>query len=696
MRDFSNGLDKQIGRLYFLCWLLLGIGFTLLLLKFFKLQVVEHSTWKARADRQHWTQLQEPFQRGTIYANSNYVNSGVCLSGRGREVVLAQDVPTTHLFADPKAIPADKRRDIMSAILQILNPPLQEAKKLKKELARSSRSRRLVSWVSLSQKQQLLSWWYPFARRNQLATNALFFVGDYKRAHPQGRLLGQLLHTVQALRDEKTGVAVPTGGLELSLNKFLTGSRGLRRMERSPRHLLEAGDVITAPENGANVELTINHVLQAIAEEELEKAGQLYHAKSAWAIILDPFSGHVLALAQYPFFYPDEYTKYFSNPEQREWSKVKAVTDTNEPGSPTKAITLALALKANLVLKERGERALFDPFEKIDTSKGAFPGRKKAITDVNFHRCLNMYMGAQKSSNIYMATLASRIVNRLGDSWYRQQLALLGFGKCTGIELPGESAGVLPSPDKKHPNGRVEWSKATPYSLAMGYNLQTTSIQMACAFATFVNGGYLPKPTLIRKVWKVGPLGEEQILIDHRAVQPEQAFPKVLEAEVIAQVIKALKFVTKPGSSAAKADVHGYTEAGKTGTSMKLVNGAYSEKCHFASFIGFVPLSKNPLVIYIGIDEPRPGYVPGRGLNHRGAICAAPTFRNVATRVVNYLGIPPDDPKGYPKGDPRSNLQIADWMAEAECLQQLYEQWNKKEGNKKEGNKKEMSKPHVK
>lgn len=631
---------------------------------------MEHELWKARANRQHWTTVQEPFQRGTIYANP---------IGSQQLVVLAQDVPTAHLFADPKSVPEENRKEIVSALLRLLKPPLHEAKKLKKELSKSSRSRRLISGVSIEQKQRLLNWWYPFAKQNKIPSNALFFVADYKRMHPQGALLGQVLHTVHGLRDEKTGDAVPTGGLELSLNKWLKGSRGLRKMERSPRHLLEAGEVIQQPENGFNVQLTVNHVLQAIAEEELEKAQQLYQAKSCWAIILDPRSGHVLALAQYPLFYPDEYARYYADPVQREWSKVKAVTDTNEPGSPTKAITLAIALKANQLLRARGEAGLFDPFEKIDTSKGCFPGRKKAITDVNFHSCLNMYMGAQKSSNIYMATLAQRVVTRLGDNWYREQLALFGFGKSTGIELPGESAGVLPSPEKKHPNGRVEWSKATPYSLAMGYNLQTTSIQMACAFASFVNGGYLPKPTLIKKAWKINQKGEVEVVIDHRHSTPEHAFQRILSPEVTTEVIKALKFVTKPGSSAARADVFGYTEAGKTGTSMKLVNGSYSDKCHFSSFIGFVPLSKNPLVIYVGIDEPRPGYIPGRGLNHRGATCAAPTFRNIAARVVNYLGIPPDDPYGYPKGDPRSDLERADWMKETEELQRLYETWNKKQ-----------------
>src|SRR4029078_11565455 len=136
-----------------------------------------------------------------------------------------------------------------------------------------------------------------------------------------------------------------------------------------------------------------------------------------------------------------------------EHTKVKAITDANEPGSVFKPFTTAMALKANKILTERGEKPLFTPEEKIAVANGRFPGRSKPISDTSLHHYLNMNMGMQKSSNIYMGRLAERMIARLGNKWYRNGLIAFGFGQKTHIELPAESAGVLPTPKKLHPNG---------------------------------------------------------------------------------------------------------------------------------------------------------------------------------------------------------------------------------------------------
>jgi cell division protein FtsI (penicillin-binding protein 3) len=285
----------------------------------------------------------------------------------------------------------------------------------------------------------------------------------------------------------------------------------------------------------------------------------------------------------------------------------------------------------------------------------------------------------QKSSNIYCATLVHRIVTTLGQNWYRQELEqTFGFGQKTKIELPGESIGALPTPGKKHPNGRLEWSVPTPYSLAMGHNVQATSLQMIRAYSVFANGGYLVQPTLIRKVVKPMPDGSEVVLLDNTTEERVKNFPKVLEDSIVKDVVKAMKFVTKPGGAAANADIWGYTEAGKTGTTMKLVGGLYSEKSHFASFVGFVPASKPNFAIMVGMDEPAVGFIPGKGLNHFGGTCSAPVFREIGRRSLEYLGVPPDDPAGYPKRDPRHDPAKADMYRETEELKKLYEQWNGK------------------
>jgi cell division protein FtsI (penicillin-binding protein 3) len=201
---------------------------------------------------------------------------------------------------------------------------------------------------------------------------------------------------------------------------------------------------------------------------------------------------------------------------------------------------------------------------------------------------------------------------------------------------------------------------------------------MLRAHAVIANGGYLVSPTLIKKVEKKHSDGRCEILLDHTQPERVASFPKVLDEEITKQVRKAMQFVTKPGGGAVAAEIWGYTEAGKTGTTMKLVGGHYTESGHVASFVGFAPVNNPALVLVIGLDEPAVGFVPGKGLNHMGSTCAAPIFRDIARRSLEYMGVPPDDPGGYPKRDPRHDPNQADCLQEAEELRKLYELWNGK------------------
>jgi cell division protein FtsI (penicillin-binding protein 3) len=137
-----------------------------------------------------------------------------------------------------------------------------------------------------------------------------------------------------------------------------------------------------------------------------------------------------------------------------------------------------------------------------------------------------------------------------------------------------------------------------------------------------------------------------------------------------------MKFVTKPGGGAPKADIYGYTEAGKTSTSEKIINGVYSKKCHISTFIGFTPAENPRFVLMIAIDEPAYKVIPGVGGNQYGGNCAAPAFREIGLRALQYLGVPPDDPFGYPKGDPRFDPKKADYLIKTNELKVLYDQWN--------------------
>jgi cell division protein FtsI (penicillin-binding protein 3) len=255
---------------------------------------------------------------------------------------------------------------------------------------------------------------------------------------------------------------------------------------------------------------------------------------------------------------------------------------------------------------------------------------------------------------------------------------LLGFGKKTHIELPAESPGLLPRPGRKHPNGRLEWSMSTPFSIAFGHNIQTNSIQLLRAYAVLANGGILVEPTLVRKIVKKNAQGQEEILLDNTSQERINSFPRVFSPEIIKEVVTSMKYVTKPRGSAPSANVPGYTEAGKTGTPEKIINGFYTEGKHCPSFIGFAPVGHSAFVLLVTIDEPEVGYRAGIGKLHMGGTCAAPVFKEIAKRSLEYLGIAPDDPFGYPVGDPRYDAEKADWIKESRLLQGMYEKWNNK------------------
>ncbi len=547
--------------------------FSVLVAQFFTIQVINGDYWSEKARRQHYFFVEEPFIRGTFYSNPS-IKKG----HPEKPYRFVADVQKFHLHADPDSIPESVRGQLAESLASLLELPIDG---IREHLGKKSRDRLLAMWLGPDKKDAVLSWWKEFAKERGIVRNALFFVSDYQRSYPFGKMLGQILHTVQNRRDDKTKQAIPTGGLELSLNSYLQGKLGKRLLMRSPRHSMEWGEIAMPPENGADVYLTINHYLQAVAEEELEKGVKKSGAKGGWAVMMDPHTGEILALAQYPFFYPPQYRDYFNDPDLTPDTRARALTDALEPGSILKPFAILTAFMAN---NELGKE-IFDPEEKIACSDGTLPGRQKPMTDVRVHKYLNLPMAMQKSSNIYMAKVIDRVISSLGERWYRNVLAdVFGFGTKTDLELFGESSGVLPTPGKLHPNGKLEWSKPTPYSLAIGHNLQLTSIQILRAWSLLANGGKMVRPTLVRKIVKDG-----RTLLDNTTDKRLQSFPQVIDPSTAAKVVDALRFDTMPGGTGIKANIAGFTEIGKSGTSRKIENGSYTSKKHVASFVGFVP-----------------------------------------------------------------------------------------------------------
>ncbi len=649
--------------------LFLCVLFCALVIRFYQIQILEGEKWTKIALQQHRCVIVEPAKRGSFYSNTSIKPGHPEVSQ-----AFVVDILKFHLCIDPDAIRETVKEKMAKELMAHFFLTKEQEEKFSLEFQKKSRSRRLMQWMDRDQRKAIEEWWFPFAIREKLPKNALFFVSDYQRSYPFGSMLGTVLHTLQKEKDPLTQQAIPTGGLELVFNQYLQGKPGKREMLKSPRRPLDMGKVIELAENGADIYLTINHYLQAIAEKELEKGVNVAKARGGWAVMMDPMTGEILALAQTPSFDPAHYSDYFNEPSLLESTRVKAINDCFEPGSIFKPVALAICMKANEELMKLGKPPLFTPEEKVSTLNGHFPGRSVPLKDGRSHAYLNMFQALQRSSNIYPARMVHRVIETFGDAWYRKTLVdLFSLGQKMNLELPGENPGMVPTPGKLHPNGKLEWSMPTPYSLAIGYNVLVNSIQIAKIYSIFANGGFDVSPHIVRKIVKQMPDGSQKVIQDNTEIY---ATRRVLSSSIVDAIVKGLKFVTKEGGNSKLADVMGYTEAGKSGTAEKIIDGIYSKNNHISSFVGFVPVKKPRFVLIVSIDDPEKKIIPGIGKQQLGGVCAAPVFREIAMRALQYLGVEPDDPYGYPSGDPRRDATKADWVREVQDLKALYEQWN--------------------
>lgn len=654
-----------------LCLLfLLAIFLALVIFSFYKLQIVEVDKWKLAAKKQHFFYVNEPFMRGSFISNTS-----VKENHPEKVQKFVADIEKFHLHIDPQSIPVDQKDHIAEELIAQLSLSHAQGVALKAQLQRKSRNRKLAKWLDIEQRDKILNWWQPYAKKQGIARNALFHVVDYQRVYPFGKLLGQLLHTTRGQKDSDTQQSTPTGGLELQFDHYLKGHQGKRRLMRSPKNSFEMGEIIRPPAHGADIHLTINHCLQAIVEEELEKGINRYRAKCGWALMMAPKSGEILAIAQYPFFHPAEYQQSFSTLEGIETTQLKGISYAYEPGSVMKPITLYAALLANEILKSKGQAPLFDPYEIVPTSNSKFKGRAKPLKDTRLHYHMNMEMAIQKSANIYFCRLTEKIIERLGAQWYRDLLHdTFGFGEKTGVEFPCEAKGMMPTIGKRYASGAMEWSGGTHLSLAIGYNLQVNSLQILRAYAMLVNGGFFVKPTLVRQIVQTASDSEDKIILDN--TRSWENAPRRLMPGLLKDILLSMKYTTKPGGTAPEGDIPGYTEAGKSSTFEKIVNGKYSKTCHGNSFIGFAPFENPEFVLYVIVDEPEYGFQPGIGKLHHGGVTSGPIFKEIAKRSLQYLGVAPDDPYGYPYGDPRYNSEKADWVPNTQKLRDSYKKWN--------------------
>ncbi len=430
------------------------------------------------------------------------------------------------------------------------------------------------------------------------------------RQYPQGQLAGQLIGFVG--RDYE-GLE----GLELKYNDYIRGESGSSVAERDAlgrRVLVEGVGGLQIPP-GSDIHLTLDTSIQHMAEKELESAVLKYRAKAGVAIVVEPRTGEVLALANYPSFDPNHYAKLSA--EQR---RNRAVTDSFEPGSTFKTILAAAALEEAIVGKE----------DLFYCEMGKYPFAGKIIHDTHPYAWLSFAKILQVSSNIGFTKIAEKVKKER----YFKYIEKFGFGKVTGIDVPGEVPGLLRKPER--------WAAIDLATHAFGQGLATTPLQLVMAYAAIANGGFLMRPYVARRI--VSPGGE--VLLEN---QP-QVVRRVISAQSAKLLATMLSDVTNEGGTGTMAKIEGFDVAGKTGTAQKAdpVHGGYSKK-RVGSFVGFVPANDPRLVALVLIDEPEAQVY--------GGVVAAPAFRNIAQGALRRLAVAPE--KATPASATAKQMDLA-------------------------------------
>jgi cell division protein FtsI (penicillin-binding protein 3) len=422
--------------------------------------------------------------------------------------------------------------------------------------------------------------------------------GEGHRYYPGRDLLGAVMGFVSPDGQGKDGI-------ELALDEELRGRveevHGLR--DRGGHLLFEGGQIDEQALAGHDITLTIDSAIQHLVQQELDAAMRTYETKGGAAIVIDPQTGELLALASTPGYNPNDYSD--SDPENR---RDRAVTDRFEPGSVMKVFTMSAALAQGSI----------KPTETINCEHGLYQVGNVTIHDTHINDYLTPTQILAKSSNIG----ALKIGLRLGEPGLYAALRRFGFGEPTGLPLPGEAAGVL------RPKGRP-WFDVETANASFGQGVSVTTVQLAVAMSAIANGGRLLEPLIVKRVTtSTGEVVREGTMHVRREAVP--AYVTKLMAEM-------LTAVTEDGGTGVEAAVPGFKVAGKTATAQKVdpATGKYSADRYTASFVGFVPAERPRLVIAIVLDEPMIG--------HYGGDLAGPVFRRVAESSLRYLGVTPND-----------------------------------------------------
>ncbi|HEX6648743.1 MAG TPA: penicillin-binding protein 2, partial [Pyrinomonadaceae bacterium] len=546
------------------------IGFWMLIVcaRLVYLQFSQHENLANRARQQQQNEIETAPERGELLDR--------------QERQLARSVQTVSLFLDPDGIDTATLDRNAREVAQTLGLKQSE---LTKQFREAQTEKRRFVWIARRLDAELGN---KVVAMNLPGIHAQL---EPKRYYPNGPLAAHILGYVGL---DGQGL----GGVEQFYNSKISGEPGQLFVEKDAYGKpYESYEIASKP--GQTVVLTIDQSIQYQAEQALQAAVQRTRAKSGTAIVLDPRSGEILALANAPTFDPNKVSE--AKPETRSnW----ALQNIYEPGSTFKVVAFSAAL----------EKKLVTPDDRIDCQMGSITVAGRLVHDHKPFGLLTISEALAKSSNVAAIKLGIRV----GDPAMYDYIRRFGFGSRTGIELPGETAGIVRKLER--------WQPSSIGSIAMGQEVGVTPVQMVAAFGALANDGVRMAPHLIREVRNAGGT------VLYRA-QPEQR--RVISADTAIALRGMLEGVTLHGTAKA-AQLDGYSAAGKTGTAQKIdpKTRSYSATKHVASFVGFAPVSNPQVVIIVVIDEPAGAY-------HGGDV-AAPVFREVAEQILPILGVMPD------------------------------------------------------
>jgi cell division protein FtsI (penicillin-binding protein 3) len=527
------------------------------------LQIFRHADLAARADRQQSRTIESPAKRGEI------------LDRTGR--ILARSIDADTIYAVPTEV-GDPEQAAVTLCRALRDCDTADRAAIADRIRKGKHFAYVRRQVSADQAKRVAD----------LQMEGIGFVREDQRRYPNRELASHLLGYVGV---DNVGL----GGIEGTYDSLIRGKAGTILVQTDARrHAFSR--VERPPTTGASLELTIDQYLQYVAERELQTGVESSGASAGSAVVMAPATGEILALASYPSFNPNSYRA-----AQADSRRNRAVQDYYEPGSTFKIVTASAAFE---------EKAI-TPDAMIDASAGNIRFGSRVINDDHNYGVLSFADVIVRSSNVG----AIKVALRLGPEKIGDYVKRFGFGKPSSPDFRGESPGMVWDPSSLNDSALA--------SVAMGYQVGVTPLQMAAAVSAVANGGELVQPRAVRAVIRDG----------RRLPVPHKVLGRVASTSTMATLTGIMEKVVEEGTGT-RAQVQGYTVAGKTGTAKKLVNGSYRGHSDYnASFIGFVPSRRPVFAIVVVVDAPH-------RVSPYGGVVAAPIFQRIATAALRHYGVP--------------------------------------------------------